>query len=210
MIKNRLFRKIASGLALAALALAALQPVHTPAASGVYEAEDAVIAGTPSYGDTFIETKDSASGGRSVGYFGTVGNRITWTVNEGAGDVTLTFVLASGAMDWTTWSNCDMDLAGQIKITVNGTEVAYDNITLAGNANYDNWTDVNVQATLVEGDNEVALEYIGTLAPNIDCLKIGPAGQGTSGTSGSSFEAFILEAEDAVIAGTQSYGDTFI
>ena len=35
------------------------------------EAEDAEISGTPSYGDTFVETVDIASGGKSVGNFGT-------------------------------------------------------------------------------------------------------------------------------------------
>ena len=44
------------------------------------EAEDAVVDGTPSYGDTFIETVEIASGGQSVGNFGTAGNTITFTV----------------------------------------------------------------------------------------------------------------------------------
>lgn len=145
---------------------------------GTYEAEDADLSGaTTSYeGYDMVEEKESASGGKSVGYFSVAGNKIVWTVNmDAAGDYTLDFVLASAAMDFTTWSNGDMTLSGEyVQITVNGSVISYDPVNLPGGAaQYDNWRDVCMEVTLNGGANEIVLEILdATYTPNIDCLKV--------------------------------------
>ena len=178
---------------------------------GTYEAEDAVIEGTPSYGDVFVEDKDSASGGKSVGYLSTNGNKVIWTVEvaEG-GNYTLDFVLASGAMDWTTWGNADMTLSGDcVSITVNGSPVTVPSQLLPAGANYDNWQNVYIETTLNAGTNEIVLEIVdSTGTPNVDCLKVyeghvksaleggSSSGGSTGGQSGTTIR---MEAEDAIL-----------
>ncbi|MCR5153642.1 MAG: hypothetical protein K6B75_02230, partial [Lachnospiraceae bacterium] len=149
-----------------------------------YEAEDAVFEGAPAMGDSVIEEKASASGGKSIGYFGVAGNKLTWTFDHKGGAATLDFVLASGAFSMETFGNCDMQLAGQIKLTLNGNELSYNDITLK-EGNYENWTDVYVPATLAAGANTVTLEFVGTTAPNIDCLKVGGPNMGSASAGGA-------------------------
>ena len=134
-----------------------------------------------------VEEKASASGGQSIGYFGAVGNKITWTVDSANGGAAeLAFVLASGAMDWTTYQNCDMKLDGMVKITVNGTELPYSNVTLPA-GNYENWQDVKFDATLKAGANTIVLEVIdATYSVNVDCLKVTASGLGGGTTGGGS------------------------
>ncbi len=149
-----------------------------------YEAEDAVFEGAPAMGESVIEEKESASGGKSVGYFGVAGNKLTWTFEHKGGAATLDFVLASGAFSWETFGNCDMQLGGQIKLTLNGNELSYNDVTLP-EGNYENWTDVYVPATLAAGTNTVVLEFVGTNAPNIDCLKVGGPNMGNASVGGT-------------------------
>ncbi len=168
----------APGLASSASGAVDNTPVET------YEAENAVFEGSPAMGESVIETKESASGGQSVGYFGVVGNKLTWTFEHKGGAATLDFVLASGAFSWETFGNCDMQLAGEIKLTLNGAELSYNDITLK-EGNYENWTDVYVPATLAAGTNTVTLEFVGTNAPNIDCLKVGGPNMGSGNAGGA-------------------------
>ncbi len=149
-----------------------------------YEAEDAVFEGAPAMGASVIEEKPSASGGKSIGYFGVAGNKLTWTFDHKGGAATLDFVLASGAFSMETFGNCDMQLAGQIRLTLNGKELSYNDITLK-EGNYENWTDVYVPATLAAGTNTVTLEFVGTTAPNIDCLKVGGPNMGSASAGGA-------------------------
>ncbi len=185
------------------------------AEGAVYEAEDAEITGTPSMdGAEFVEAHDSASGGKNVGYFGVVGNKITWTVEHEGGEVTLDFVLASSAFSMETFSNGPMQVADAVKFTLNGEELAFNDMTLEGNETYDNWTDVYVAATLEAGTNTIDLEIIDqpgammVVSPNVDCLKICEAGlaNASSASAGGSYSGPVAtyEAEDAEIIGTSS------
>ena len=97
----------------------------------VYEAEDATINGTPSQeGASFVESQASASGGQSLGYLGVAGNKVIWTVEHEGGEVTLDFVMASGALDWTIFANCDMELKDNVKFYLNGDELSFGSFTL--------------------------------------------------------------------------------
>ncbi|MBO7401734.1 MAG: prolyl oligopeptidase family serine peptidase [Lachnospiraceae bacterium] len=185
----------------------------------VYEAEDATIEGTPSQeGAAFVEEHESASGGKNVGFFGVVGNKVTWTVEHEGGEVTLDFVLASGAFSFETFGNGPMQLKSAVKLYLNDAELDFEDVTLEGNANYDNWTEVFVPATLVAGTNKIALEIIEqpgsmmVVSPNIDCLKVcapgigggAQGGQGGQSQPAGNTEVKVYEAEDAKIEGTPS------
>ena len=165
----------------------------------VYEAETAEIVADLSAMagmgiTTAVEQKASASGGASLGYFGAVGNKVTWTVDSEGGAAKLTFVLASGAMDWTTFSNCDMMLDGMVKLFVNGKELTFSNVKLPA-GNYENWQDVEFDVTLNAGKNTVVLEVIdATNGVNIDCLKVSAGGNGGSAAGSNNLR---IEAENA-------------
>ena len=203
-------KKMKKALALMLAALlcipTALTTVYAAEPSGTYEAEDAeVVADLSSMSwmgvTSAVEEKASASGGKSIGYFGAVGNKITWTVNsDNGGAVQLAFVLASGAMDMTTWQNCDMKLDGMVKITVNGTEIPYSNVNLPA-GNYENWQEVKLDATLKAGANKVVLEVIdATYSVNVDCLRIygGSAAGGNGGAESATTTIFEAEKADVV------------
>ena len=166
-------------------------PPATDGSVQVYEAENADVKADLSQMSwmgvtSAVEEKASASGGKSLGYFGAVGNKVTWTVESASGgDAKLTFVLASGAMDMQTYQNCDMKLDGMVKFTVNGTELTYSNVNLPA-GNYENWQDVTFDATLKAGTNTIVLEVIdATYGVNIDCLKVSGGGA-TGGSTGGS------------------------
>ena len=167
----------------------------------VYEAETAeVVADLTAMAGmgitTAVEQKASASGGASLGYFGTVGNKVTWTVDSATGGAAkIAFVLASGAMDWTTFSNCDMMLDGMVKLSVNGNELTFSNVKLPA-GNYENWQEVEFDVTLNAGKNTVVLEVIdATNGVNIDCLKV--YGGGSNGGSAAGSNNLRIEAENA-------------
>lgn len=189
------------------------------AAGAVLEAEDAEISATSAMewmGVTdVVEEKASASGGKSVGYFGVVGNKVTWTYqSEAGGPAVLTFVLASGAMDMTTFSNCDMTLDGMVKFTVNGKELSYSGVVLPAGAEYDNWQDVVFEGVMLDpGENKIVLEVVdATSVPNIDCLKVEEGGESGAAAGGQGdaaggtgvTETLRLEAEDALIEAVSS------
>jgi predicted peptidase len=218
-LKN-LFKAVSLTLATALTLTVSGASYDVLAAEGkVYEAEDAEITGTPSQeGASFVEEHASASGGKNVGFFGVAGNRITWTVEHEGGDVTLDFVLASGAFSFETFGNGPMQLKDAVKLYLNDKELAFDDITLEGNENYDNWTEVFVPAKLNAGTNRVALEIIEQpnaffpVSPNIDCLKICAPGLGNPGSAGVADNTPVVtyEAEDATVEGTPSTGDRFV
>ncbi|MGN0505055.1 MAG: prolyl oligopeptidase family serine peptidase [Lachnospiraceae bacterium] len=209
---NKLKKALALLLTFLFCIPASVQTVY--AEETVLEAEDADIAATSSVewmGITdVVEVKESASGGKSIGYFGVAGNKITWTYNSvNGGAATLDFVLASGAMDMATFSNCDMTLDGMVKFTVNGTELSYSGVNLPAGANYDNWQDVIFENVMLNaGANTIVLEVVdATSVPNIDCLKITEGA--SAGSAGSSVEPGVeetlyLEAEDALVEAVSS------
>ncbi len=156
------------------------------------EAEKAEIVGTPSSGDHFVEDVESASGGQSVGFLGAAGNKVVFKTDKAKGDVTLRFRVASAAFSMETFGNGDMQVAGNVKILVNGKEVTFNDMKLIGGAEkYDNWTDFNVNATLNAGENEIVIEMITGTAVNVDYLEIleghnaggGNSGNGNGGTT---------------------------
>ena len=102
------------------------------------EAESAKIEGTPSSGDSFIETGDiaiNASGGQSVGNFGTAGNTITFTFEmEEAANGEIIFYMSSTNMDFMA----GMIVKGQvvdssvIKVSLNGKDISFVAQTIRG------------------------------------------------------------------------------
>lgn len=152
------------------------------------EAEEAKIEGTlGSGGTTFIEENiATASGTKSVGYFGVVGNTITFTfVAEEAGTAEISlratsnntqFDMSSG---WTMWVDDQVVNQSIMSFTFNGQAVNYDPATLRG-AGKDMpmtwnlyWDPVSLgELEVKEGINTLVLKAEATTVPNIDCLDI--------------------------------------
>lgn len=160
------------------------------AEGNVLEAESAEIVGEPNQfasmanNGEFIESKESASGGQSVGFLNVAGNKLVWQYESSADeDTDLTFVLASAALDPQAGTSSDTVInTSNLKFTVNGTEADYDEVTLpAGEGtNADTWQDVTVPIHLTAGENEIALEIVDdTASVNVDCVRIGDAEETT-------------------------------
>ena len=143
------------------------------------EAESAKIEGTPSYNDSFIETADNASGGQSVGNFGTAGNTITFTFEmEEAANGEIIFYMSSTNMDWTS----GMIVADQvvdssvIKVSLNGKDISFDAQTIRGSGQalvYNTYWDPVSMGTqsLAAGTNTVIVTAQGQ-APNMDYMLV--------------------------------------
>lgn len=199
-------------LMMAAL-LWTLVPAMQAKAETVAEAEDALIEAESSgvmWGVMdVVEDKPSASGGKSIGYFGVEGNKITWTIESAGGAADLTFVMASGATDMTTFGNCDMQLDGMVRFTVNGEELTYSNIMLPAGANYDNWQDITFPVTLNAGSNTIVLEVIdATLPVNVDCIKVSETGESVVGEPLAPTEETTEVAEETTEEASEETSDT--
>lgn len=150
------------------------------------EAEDAKVEGTPSYGSSFIETVDIASGGKSVGNFGTAGNTITFTFDlDEASEAEVSFCMSSTNVDWTAGMNViDQTINDSvITVTLNGTKIDYAEQILHGSnqpMGYNIvWETITMGTqSLVSGTNTIVITAQGQ-APNIDYCQIGGEGGST-------------------------------
>ena len=150
------------------------------------EAEDAKVEGTPSYGSSFIETVDIASGGKSVGNFGTAGNTITFTFElEEAAEAEISFRMSSTNADWTGGMNVIDQTINEsvIVVTLNGAKIEYEEQILHGSnqpMGYNIvWETITMGTqSLVAGTNTIVITAQGQ-APNIDYCQIGGEGVGS-------------------------------
>ena len=180
------------------------------------EAEDAVVDGTPSYGSSFIETVEIASGGQSVGNFGTAGNTITFTFElEEAAEAEISFRMSSTNADFMGSMNVIDQTINEsvIVVTLNGAKIEYEEQILHGSnqpMGYNIvWENITMGTqSLVAGTNTIVITAQGQ-APNIDYCQIGGEGGGSVTPPAPALD-IRLEAEDAKVEGTPSYGSSFI
>ena len=192
------------------------EPEPEPALNIRLEAEDADVQGTPSYGSSFIETVDIASGGKSVGNFGTAGNTITFTFElEEAAEAEISFRMSSTNADFMGSMNVIDQTINEsvIVVTLNGAKIEYEEQILHGsnqpmgfNIVWENIT-MGTQS-LVAGTNTIVITAQGQ-APNIDYCQIGGEGGGSVTPPAPALD-IRLEAEDAKVEGIPSYGSSFI
>ena len=150
------------------------------------EAEDAKVEGTPSYGSSFIETVDIASGGKSVGNFGTAGNTITFTFElEEAAEAEISFRMSSTNADFMGSMNVIDQTINEsvIVVTLNGAKIEYEEQILHGSnqpMGYNIvWENITMGTqSLVAGTNTIVITAQGQ-APNIDYCQIGGEGGGS-------------------------------
>lgn len=173
----------------------------------VFEAEDAQIVGTPSYGSVFIEEIAIASGGRTVGYMGVVGNGIIWTVNASE-DVTvmINLVMSSSLMNWTTYVVTDQPInPTTFEVKVNGVAITYPEYLVPGsnqsmvfNQDWGNFVIDGIN--LVEGQNTIEIAVLSSSAgPNIDVLKIRSASELSGGSSTEPVEGYEGEVSYSLV-----------
>ena len=192
------------------------EPGPEPALNIRLEAEDAKVEGTPSYGSSFIETVDIASGGKSVGNFGTAGNTITFTFElEEAAEAEISFRMSSTNADFMGSMNVIDQTINEsvIVVTLNGAKIEYEEQILHGSnqpMGYNIvWENITMGTqSLVAGTNTIVITAQGQ-APNIDYCQIGGEGGGSVTPPAPALD-IRLEAEDAKVEGTPSYGSSFI
>ncbi|HIX46801.1 MAG TPA: InlB B-repeat-containing protein [Candidatus Borkfalkia faecigallinarum] len=161
-------------------------PEPAPALNIRLEAEDAKVEGTPSYGSSFIETVDIASGGKSVGNFGTAGNTITFTFElEEAAEAEISFRMSSTNADFMGSMNVIDQTINEsvIVVTLNGAKIEYEEQILHGSnqpMGYNIvWENITMGTqSLVAGTNTIVITAQGQ-APNIDYCQIGGEGGGS-------------------------------
>ena len=116
-------------------------------------------------GETPIEAQETASGGKSLGYFNKT-SKVTLKVNSPkAGNVNLVLCGASAA---------DFDLgAANVKLTINGVDLDLTGkaITGGGEGVYNAWATVDLGAVaFAQGENVVVLEILADQGPNLDYM----------------------------------------
>ena len=166
------------------------------------EAEDAKVEGEPSYGSSFIETVDIASGGKSVGNFGTAGNTITFTFTlEEAVDAEVYFCMSSTNADWMAGMTVIDQTINEsvITVTINGTQIDYEEQVLHGSnqaMGYNIvWENITMGTqSLVAGENTIVITAQGQ-APNIDYCQITTGGSGEEPTPEPEPEEVIYDKE---------------
>ena len=142
---------------------------HVPPAGGWTD-------GTGNPVETPVEQTDTASGGASLGYQsqGVVAN-VKFTAEE-AGTVDLGFVMATTAMDWTSFQMTAMTVKDVITIEVNNTELDLTGITLEpgeGAWNYYAWNEFIIDDVSIKaGNNVITVTTVGMQGPNMDCIKV--------------------------------------
>ena len=195
-------------------------PEPEPALDIRLEAEDADVQGTPSYGNTFIETVDIASGGKSVGNFGTAGNTITFTFElEEAAEAEISFRMSSTNADWTGSMNVIDQTINEsvIVVTLNGAKIEFEEQILHGSnqpMGYNIvWETITMGTqSLVAGENTIVITAQGQ-APNIDYCQITTGGSGEEPAPGpepGGPVSFKIEAENqeaVVVDGELSSND---
>ena len=141
----------------------------------IIEAEDATIAGAQGMGGgSPVESNDSSSGGKDVGYM-SAGATITFNFNaSAAGKVRLVLKGRSASADWSNWQNpsyYDHALEETTSIKVNGTDVS---VAGKGFLGSDAKTSVQVdlgEIDVVEGANTIVITAL-QQAPNFDCIAL--------------------------------------
>ncbi len=189
-------------------------PEPEPALDIRLEAEDADVQGTPSYGNTFIETVDIASGGKSVGNFGTAGNTITFTFElEEAAEAEISFCMSSTNADWTGGMNVIDQTINEsvIVVTLNGAKIEYEEQILHGSnqpMGYNIvWETITMGTqSLVAGTNTIVITAQGQ-APNIDYCQIGGESGGSTPGGEVSFKIEAENTEAVVVDGELSSND---
>ena len=167
------------------------EPEPEPELNIRLEAEDAEVTGTPSYGDTFIENIEIASGGQSVGNFGTAGNTITFTFElDEAAEAEILFCMSSTNVNITAdWTMTVIDQPineSVITVTLNGTKIDYEEQTITGSnqpMGYNLiWETITMGTqSFKAGKNTIVITAMGQ-APNIDYCEITTTGGGSSVT----------------------------
>lgn len=170
---------------------------HEGAAVGYrIEAEAAKAEGTQNsdnqaHPGTFLEDTANASGGQSLGYLGTVGNKVTFTFNSAtAGKAKLSLVASSAniQMDFSSgfvmWG-ADQPLTGrEMTMTFNGASVTYEAVLVRGATKEEaianggfafnfRWTSVPVcEVDVIAGVNTFVVTVADANVINMDCLDI--------------------------------------
>ncbi|MBO4703836.1 MAG: Ig-like domain-containing protein [Bacilli bacterium] len=137
----------------------------------ILEAENAVI---PEGSSIQIESQASASGGKSLGYFGAGMTFSIAYTSDAAKTMDLSLVAAACDMDQETYAIKDMNLAESMSLTLNGNAVSLQGKTLPGNSswNFANWQEVDLGSVqLKQGENTFVFTAV-TQGPNIDCIKL--------------------------------------
>lgn len=154
------------------------------------EAENATITGTPSgenqNGTGYIESPDTASGGKSIGYLGTVGNTVKFSFEaDEAGVAKLVLRATSNNMkmefepEFFMWVDNQQVSEKDFTVALNGEPVHFESATLRG-AGKDHpmtwnmyWDPVSFgKLNVKKGLNELVLTVAATTVPNMDCLDI--------------------------------------
>ena len=106
--------------------------LFNPSNPDVYVFEiEGQITGTPSYGEVFIENIEAASGGQTVGYFATLGNKITWNINATENvTVAIDLVMSSSLMRQTDYVVINQPInPSTFGVKVNGVAIRYPEYT---------------------------------------------------------------------------------
>ncbi len=163
------------------------------AISGGYriEAENALVEGEISGNDgtktSFVEENiAAASGNKSVGYLGVVGNTVTFKFYaDKAGKAEIKFLMSSNntQMDFTQgfliWVEDQVVTTSDITVALNGTDIAFEPATLRGAGAEEPMTWNKYfdplslgQCDLVAGLNTVVITVQATTVPNLDCMDV--------------------------------------
>ena len=120
-------------------------------------------------GETPVEESESASGGKSIGWFNSgCKETIKFTASK-AGTLDLGFMMAY---------NAEVVLDGTVTIRVNDTALDLTSRSVAGpedgdTNNYYDWNEVLFKGVAVkEGENLIVVECVGQNGPNMDCVRV--------------------------------------
>ena len=117
-------------------------------------------------GETPIEENDTASGGKSLGYFNQTSSVTLKISSPKAGNVAMVLGGASAA---------DFALEGNMKVTINGVEInlAGKTITGGGENNYYDWQAVELgSVAFAQGENTLVIEILASQGPNLDYIDL--------------------------------------
>ena len=125
----------------------------------------------------YENTEKVASGNAIVGNFAKSGNALTFKFDmQSQENADVTIMLASANYSETIGGNMPTDnLQTLITLTVNGVAVDLSNVTLPidGIADYYSWQAVTVNGVnLIQGENEIKLQVLNNVSPNIDVLYV--------------------------------------
>ena len=137
----------------------------------VLEAEDAIVADDATIQ---FENSNTASGGKSLGYFSAGQTFSLEYTAEAAKEMKLSIVAAACEMAADYSGIMDMDLAAAMSLTLNGAAISLADKSLPGNTswNFQNWQEIDLgNVNLVAGKNTFVFTALAQ-GPNIDCIKL--------------------------------------